>query len=112
MKSTKLTNILKESQTSFNFGNNEVNGIFQKFIKLPNVKKKRSKKGITYDINGMLYFVVDSAGNPTEAYFSEDRVHDFLVDMEKKGFGPNIFATLKKIGKNVRYSGYTTIVTF
>jgi hypothetical protein len=108
----KLTDILKETQTSFDFGKNEVNGIFQKFIKLPNVKKKKSKSGISYNINGMLYFIVDSNGNPIEAHFAEDRVHDFLVDMEKKGFGPNIFATLKKIGKNVRYSGFTTIVTF
>lgn len=112
MKSSKLADILKETQGSFEFGNNEAKGIFQKFLKLPNVKKKKYKSEIVYDLNGMLSFLVDSNGNPTEAYFAEDRVHDFLVDMEKKGFGPNIFGTLKKIGKNVRYSGYTTIVTF
>jgi hypothetical protein len=110
--SIKLTNIIAESQLSFDMGNNEVRGIFQKFLKLSPLKKSKSKRygnAISYQD---LMFLVDDQGNPTGALFQDDRVHDFLVHMDKKGFGPNIFGTLTKLAKTKKMQGYTTVLTF
>jgi hypothetical protein len=102
-----------KEQESFDFGNDEVNGIFAKFKKL-NPKKTQRKEGIAYSYNygtgGITFIVKDN--NVKFAMFQDDRVHDFLVHMQSLGFGSDLFARLTKLARKKELKGYTTVLHF
>jgi len=102
-----------EEQEELQFQSNEIQDIFNKFKNLPNISIKKSKLGkefkYTYGANSLT--LVEKNNIPYLAVFQNDRSHDFLVKMEKLGFGPNIFATLSKLGSK-KLKGYTTFVNF
>jgi hypothetical protein len=116
-----------KEQESFDFGNDEVNGIFAKFKKLETDKtrknngiirskftKTRKKDGIAYSYSygtgGITFIVKDN--NVKFAMFETDRVHDFLGHMQDLGFGSNLFARLTKLARKEELKGYTTVLHF
>jgi hypothetical protein len=116
-----LKQVIKEEQSKLDFGGNELQSIFDKFLKLnPSSGKMPTKsknfpndKILKYTYGtGELIFVIDSNNNPIAAIYDDDRANDFLKHMESKGFGPNIFGTLKSLSKSSSLSGYSTIVNF
>ena len=103
---------LNEKQTSLDFGKDEIGEIFDKFLQIV-TKTKNTKEGKMYihEYGSSSLSFIKNGSNIISAMFSEDRSHDYLEYMNKKGFGPNIYQTIKKLG-NVSVKGYTTIVTF
>jgi hypothetical protein len=105
-----------EQQTTLNFGDNELQDIVDKFEKLPGLSdiKIKAKGGSikTYKYGtGWLSFMYDKHDHVQLAYFPDEGVHDFVKHMEAKGFGPDIFGTLIKLGKK-ELSGYNIVVKF
>ena len=105
------SNLYEDEQGNFDFGPGEVEDIFEKFKKIPRVR--RIKNGYQYKFGtGYLIFVTDASGKPVAALYDTDRVNNFLVHMEQLGFGPDIFATLEKLAKKSSLNGYTTKLVF
>lgn len=106
----------RAAQSVMGSGQSEVlKKILDKFMKLnPYSGKARTFSNAptyTYEYGtGYLTFIVDR-GEVIAASFDEDRVHNFLQHMKSKGFGEDIYNTLKKFGL-VNHDGYTTIVKF
>jgi hypothetical protein len=98
-----------EAQLDLDFGGNELDGIATMFMEL-NPKRKGSR--YTYR-RGTGYLTLDIHRNRIyRAEFAEDRTYDFIKHMEEKGFGPNIYGTLKSLSNSSRYKGYDTLLTF
>lgn len=101
---------MNENQASLDFSENELSDIADKFMNLDKIKKKGTK--YTYQ-SGTGYLTLDIKGGKIRgAEFSDDRAYDFLKHLEEKGFGPNIFGTLKKLAKDEKMKGYNTILMF
>lgn len=117
----EIKRIVREGeQLSMDFGSGELEGILSKFMKLrPKIgKSKRGEKTYTYTYgSGWLTFLQKEyksfeKGTMWVAQFPDDRSHDFLEHMKKKGFGPNLFGTLRTLAKEKDLVGYTTVLYF
>lgn len=110
----EVERLLEESpQLALDFGLGELEDILKKFMKLrpKEGKGRHGEKTYTYK-HGSGWLTFMKKGTMWTAQFPDDRSHDFLSHLDKKGFGPNLFGTLRQLASEADLLGYTTVLYF